>query len=148
MIVVAGTTKHKATFKNKKGVDATNITGGEYKHVVLQFLAEGKRICTDKRVGVTHWYLQQARLTMAPHTRRHQGLLWMSGEHPIGIVWLTYFLIGLPTALTSAPLKMFGLMYNNKQTRLVARPLMGSQLQCKAPLQVSARATSTNCLIA
>ena len=59
MVVVAGTTKHKTTFKNKKGGDAKNITGGEYKHVVLQFLAEGKRIYTDKRVGVTHWYLQQ-----------------------------------------------------------------------------------------
>lgn len=59
MVVVAGTTKHKTTFKNKKGADAKNITGGEYKHVVLQLLAEGKRIYGDKRVGVMHWYLQQ-----------------------------------------------------------------------------------------
>lgn len=58
MVVVAGTTKHKTIYKNKKGADARNITSEEYKHVVLKLLDEGKRIFADKK-GVAHWYFQQ-----------------------------------------------------------------------------------------
>lgn len=57
--VVAGTTKHVSSFKNKKGDPAKNITGQEYEHVVSRtFLPEGKRLFGGV-AGVSSWTLQQ-----------------------------------------------------------------------------------------
>jgi transposase len=57
--VVAGTTKHVSTYKNKKGDAAKNITGQEYEEVVSKtFLLEGKRLFGGV-AGVSSWTLQQ-----------------------------------------------------------------------------------------
>jgi transposase len=56
--LVAGTSKHKSIYFNKKGQTSKNITGHEYKDVVLKtFLPEGKRIFSAR--GISSWELQQ-----------------------------------------------------------------------------------------
>lgn len=56
--VVAGTSKHKTPFKNKKGVAARNITAEEHLAVVeTTFLPEGRRIFSHQ--GISSWVLQQ-----------------------------------------------------------------------------------------
>jgi hypothetical protein len=56
--LVAGTSKHKSIYFNKKGQPSKNITGQEYKDVVLgTFLPEGKRIFSAR--GISSWTLQQ-----------------------------------------------------------------------------------------
>lgn len=56
--VVAGTSKHKTTFKTKKGVEAKNITAEEYFAVVqATFLPEGTKIFSHQ--GISSWTLQQ-----------------------------------------------------------------------------------------
>lgn len=56
--VVAGTTKHKSTYKNKKGDPSRNITSSEYTDVVEKtFLPEGKRLFSTQ--GIASWVLQQ-----------------------------------------------------------------------------------------
>lgn len=57
-VVVAGTSRHKTRYHNKKGAEARNITEAEYTDVVKStFLPEGARIFG--RVGVSSWVLQQ-----------------------------------------------------------------------------------------
>lgn len=56
--VVAGTTGHKTTFANKKGVVARNITASEYQAVLEQtLLPEGRRLFSTQ--GISSWVLQQ-----------------------------------------------------------------------------------------
>ena len=56
--LVAGTSKHKSIYFNKKGQTSKNITAHEYKDVVLgTFLPEGKRIFSAR--GISSWTLQQ-----------------------------------------------------------------------------------------
>jgi hypothetical protein len=56
--IVAGTSKHKSVFKNKKGDPSKNITSAEYKEVVQNtFLPEGKRLFSTQ--GIATWVLQQ-----------------------------------------------------------------------------------------
>lgn len=56
--VVAGTSKHKTTFTNKKGGIAKNITAAEYSDVLQStLLPEGKRIFSVQSIGT--WTLQQ-----------------------------------------------------------------------------------------
>jgi transposase-like protein len=56
--LVAGTTNHTTSFKNKKGQKAKNITTQEYEEVVLKnLLPEGKRIFSHQ--GISTWTLQQ-----------------------------------------------------------------------------------------
>ena len=56
--VVAGTSKHKTPYKNKKGVVAKNITSQEYHHVVrATFMPEGQRMFSTQ--GLSTWVLQQ-----------------------------------------------------------------------------------------
>jgi hypothetical protein len=56
--VVAGTSKHKTTYKNKKGSTAKNITEAEYKDVLAKtLLPEGSRIFSTQ--GISTWVLQQ-----------------------------------------------------------------------------------------
>lgn len=56
--IVAGTSKHKSIFKNKKGSVARNITQEEYKAVLMEtLLPEGERIFRSQ--NVSSWTLQQ-----------------------------------------------------------------------------------------
>ena len=56
--VVAGTSKHKTSYKNKKGQGAKNITQHEYESVLSKtLLPEGRRIFSTQ--GVSSWVLQQ-----------------------------------------------------------------------------------------
>jgi transposase len=56
--IVAGTSKHKSTYLNKKGQGSKNITSSEYRDVLKQtLLPEGTRIFGGQGVGT--WYLQQ-----------------------------------------------------------------------------------------
>ena len=56
--VVAGSSKHKTKYLNKKGGPAKNITAAEYEEVLKNtFLPEGERIFS--REGITNWELQQ-----------------------------------------------------------------------------------------
>jgi transposase len=56
--LVAGTSKKKSIYFNKKGQPSKNITGQEYKDVVLRtFLPEGRRIFSAR--GISSWTLQQ-----------------------------------------------------------------------------------------
>lgn len=56
--VVAGSSKHKTKYHNKKGGAAKNITAAEYEEVLKStFLPEGERIFS--RAGITSWELQQ-----------------------------------------------------------------------------------------
>jgi transposase len=55
---VAGSSKHKTTYKNKQGTSAKNITAAEYKSVLEStLLPEGTRLFSEQ--GITHWVLQQ-----------------------------------------------------------------------------------------
>lgn len=55
---VAGTSKMKTTFKNKKGQLARNVTSSQYLDVVAKtLLPEGKRIFSAQ--GISKWHLQQ-----------------------------------------------------------------------------------------
>lgn len=55
---VAGSSKHKSSYKNKKGNVASNITQEEYGHVLEDtLLPEGKRIFGEQGMGF--WKLQQ-----------------------------------------------------------------------------------------
>lgn len=55
---VAGSSKHKSPFKNKKGVTASNICTEEYGHVLTEtLLPEGQRIFSGQ--GISCWTLQQ-----------------------------------------------------------------------------------------
>jgi transposase len=56
--VVAGTSKHKSTFSNKKGEVSKNITAAEYETVLKNtFLPGGSKLFTAN--GISHWVLQQ-----------------------------------------------------------------------------------------
>lgn len=56
--VVAGTSKHKSTFSNKKGETSRNITAAEYETVLNDtFLPGGDMIFSAN--GISHWVLQQ-----------------------------------------------------------------------------------------
>jgi transposase len=56
--IVAGTSKHKSTYLNKKGQPSKNITSAEYRDVLKQtLLPEGRRIFGGQ--GLATWYLQQ-----------------------------------------------------------------------------------------
>jgi len=56
--VVAGTSGHKTTYKNKGGQLAKNITSEEYANVVRKtFLPEGQRMFSQQ--GISTWVLQQ-----------------------------------------------------------------------------------------
>lgn len=56
--VVAGTSKHKTTYTNKKGDKASNITCSEYAAVLTKtLLPEGRRIFSTQ--GISDWTLQQ-----------------------------------------------------------------------------------------
>jgi hypothetical protein len=56
--IVAGTSQHKSSFKNKKGGPAKNITSEEYKAVMeYTLLPDGTRIFGSQ--GVTSWTFQQ-----------------------------------------------------------------------------------------
>ena len=56
--LVAGTSKHETTYKNKKGHGARNITSEEYATVVRDtLLPEGRRMFSNQ--GVATWVLQQ-----------------------------------------------------------------------------------------
>ena len=56
--VVAGSSKHKTTFRNKKGQLAKNITGSEYFNVVSDtFLSHGTALFSSQGFG--SWVLQQ-----------------------------------------------------------------------------------------
>lgn len=56
--VVAGTSNHKTTYKNKKGATAKNITSGEYSAVLKNtLLPEGRRMFSSQ--GISTWTLQQ-----------------------------------------------------------------------------------------
>ena len=56
--VVAGSSKHKTKYNNKRGVAAKNITADEYAEVLkATLLPEGERIFS--RAGLTNWELQQ-----------------------------------------------------------------------------------------
>jgi hypothetical protein len=56
--IVAGTSKHKSTFSNKKGETSKNITAAEYETVLNDtFLPCGDRIFSAN--GISHWLLQQ-----------------------------------------------------------------------------------------
>jgi transposase len=56
--LVAGTSKHQSTYKNKQGKGARNITSAEYGGVVKNtLLPEGKRIFSNQGIGT--WVLQQ-----------------------------------------------------------------------------------------
>lgn len=56
--IVAGTSKHKTTYRNKKGDLAKNITSEEHQVVVkTTFLPEGQRMCSSQ--GISTWVLQQ-----------------------------------------------------------------------------------------
>jgi len=58
MHIVAGTSKHKTTFKNKEGDTASNITAAEYQHVMtVTLLPEGKRVFSTQ--GISSWVFQQ-----------------------------------------------------------------------------------------
>lgn len=58
MHIVAGSSKHKTTFKNKGGDPAKNITAAEYQHVLnTTLLPEGRRIFSTQ--GISSWVLQQ-----------------------------------------------------------------------------------------
>lgn len=58
MHVVAGSSKHTTTFKNKNGQPAKNITSAEYQHVLnATLLPEGRRIFSTQ--GISSWVLQQ-----------------------------------------------------------------------------------------
>lgn len=55
---VAGSSKHKSPFKNKKGATATNICTEEYGYVLTEtLLPEGQRIFSGQ--GMSCWTLQQ-----------------------------------------------------------------------------------------
>lgn len=55
---VAGSSKHKSSFKNEKGQVASNITKEEYGHVLKKtLLPEGRRLFGAG--GVSSWYFQQ-----------------------------------------------------------------------------------------
>lgn len=78
--VVTGTTGHKSEFKNKMGVDARNITQGEYASVLSDtLLKEGQRIFSTQ--GMCTWMLQQdgdkahlkASTVVDAHNRRRRG---------------------------------------------------------------------------
>ena len=56
--VVAGTSKHKSTHTNKKGVAARNITSAEYEDVLMKTLLPGGRKLMEKH-GLSSWVLQQ-----------------------------------------------------------------------------------------
>jgi hypothetical protein len=56
--VVAGTSKHHSTYKNKKGQGAKNITAEEYRGVVRTTLLPGGRKMFSHQ-GVSTWVLQQ-----------------------------------------------------------------------------------------
>ena len=56
--IVAGTSNHQTTYKNKAGAKAKNITSEEYSDVVGQtFLPQGQRIFSNQ--GISSWVLQQ-----------------------------------------------------------------------------------------
>lgn len=56
--IVAGTSKHKSTYLNKKGQGSKNITSSEYRDVLKHtLLPEGTRLFGGQGVGT--WYLQQ-----------------------------------------------------------------------------------------
>jgi transposase len=56
--IVAGSSKHKTTYKNKQGASARNITAAEYKNVLEStLLPEGTRLFREQ--GITQWVLQQ-----------------------------------------------------------------------------------------
>ena len=56
--IVAGTSKHKSTYLNKKGQGSKNITSSEYRDVLTHtLLPEATRIFGGQ--GVSTWYLQQ-----------------------------------------------------------------------------------------
>ena len=56
--IVAGTSKHKSTYTNKKGQGSKNITSSEYRDVLKRtLLPEGRRIFGGQ--GLATWYLQQ-----------------------------------------------------------------------------------------
>jgi hypothetical protein len=55
---VAGSSKHKTSFKNKQGGVASNITEEEYGHALKEtLLPEGRRLYAAQ--GVSSWWLQQ-----------------------------------------------------------------------------------------
>lgn len=55
--VVAGSSKHKTTFKNQQGKPARNITTAEYKQVLQTLLKEGQKLFSVQ--GISTWVLQQ-----------------------------------------------------------------------------------------
>ena len=56
--IVAGSSKHKTTFKNKKGSVAKNVTQAEYKEVLMEtLLPEAERIFRSN--GASSWTFQQ-----------------------------------------------------------------------------------------
>jgi len=56
--VVAGSSQHKTTYTNKRGVLAKNITTTEYMDVLNHtLLPEGRRLFGSR--GISHWVLQQ-----------------------------------------------------------------------------------------
>jgi hypothetical protein len=56
--IVAGTSKHKSIYLNKKGQGSKNITSAEYRDVLKNtLLPEGRRIFGNQGMGT--WYLQQ-----------------------------------------------------------------------------------------
>lgn len=55
--VVAGSSKHKSTFKNQQGKPAKNITTAEYKQVLQTLLKEGQKLFSVQ--GISTWVLQQ-----------------------------------------------------------------------------------------
>lgn len=88
--VVAGTTGHKHSYKNKKGQGARNITAMEYEDVVLKtLLPEGCRLF--KARGISSWVLQQdndpthrsAAALVRDYNQKHQcNVSVMSGWPP------------------------------------------------------------------
>lgn len=87
--LVAGTSKHKTEFKNKKGAAAKNITAAEYQHVLKStLLPEGTRIFTAQ--GLSNWTFQQdndpthrsAKATIQAWNAEHYSSLSLLGNWP------------------------------------------------------------------
>jgi hypothetical protein len=98
--LVAGTSKHKSIYFNKKGQPSKNITGQEYKDVVLMYLGH---FCLRGKGSFQpeEYHPGLCSRTMIQHTRRQPWKLWVSGGRSTLAHMFICFLVTLPTAQIS-----------------------------------------------